>query len=85
MENPVEYTVHKDIVAWLQRSNKRLFIIVLVLIALLAASWVGFFIYESQFEDVVITHEVSQDTDSGGNNSYSGEIVGGDYYGEAND
>ena len=77
MDNPVEYTVHKDIVAWLQRSNKRLFIIVLVLIALLAASWVGFFVYESQFEDI----SVSQDIDTG-----EGDAVvagaGDVYYGE---
>ena len=65
-------------------ANRRLFIINIILIVLLLASWIGFFVYESQFEDQVITQEISQDTD-GGDNSYSGDIIGGDYYGETND
>ena len=65
-------------------ANRRSFIINVILIVLLLASWIGFFAYESQFEDQVITQEISQDTD-GGDNSYSGDIIGGDYYGETND
>lgn len=78
---PVPYLVHEGILARMERSNRRLFIIVIVLIAVLAASWIGFVVYESQFEDVSISQDVSQDADGGGNNSYNGEIVGGDYYG----
>ena len=69
MENkpePVPYLVHEGILARMERSNRRLFIIVLVLIAVLAASWIGFFIYESQFEDV----SVSQDVDTGEGDAY---------------
>lgn len=65
-------------------ANRRSFVINIILIVLLVASWIGFFVYESQFEDQVITQEISQDTD-GGDNSYSGDIIGGDYYGETND
>lgn len=64
-------------------ANRRSFVINIILIVLLLASWIGFFIYESQFEDQVISQEISQDTD-GGDNSYSGDIIGGDYYGETN-
>ena len=65
-------------------ANRRSFVINIILIILLLASWIGFFVYESQFEDQAITQEISQDTD-GGDNSYSGDIIGGDYYGETND
>lgn len=63
-------------------SNRRMFVLNIILVILLFASWVGFFVYESQFEEQVITQEVSQDTGSG-DNSYSGNVIGGDYYGEA--
>lgn len=62
-------------------ANRRSFVINIILIVLLLASWIGFFVYESQFEDVVITAEQSADT----GDNYA---VGGDYYGseaESND
>ena len=55
-------------------ANRRSFVINIILIVLLLASWIGFFVYESQFEDVVITAEQSADT----GDNYA---VGGDYYG----
>lgn len=55
-------------------ANRRSFILNIILIILLLASWIGFFVYESQFEDVVITAEQSADT----GDNYA---VGGDYYG----
>ena len=55
-------------------ANRRSFVINIILIILLVASWIGFFVYESQFEDVVITAEQSADT----GDNYA---VGGDYYG----
>lgn len=79
---PVDYIVHEGILWRMERTQKRLVAIILVLIALLAASWIGFFIYESQFEDVSVTNDISQDTDGGGNNNYSANIVSGDFYGE---
>ena len=81
----VEYTIHQDIVEWMQRSNRRWFIICVLLIVLLVGSWVGFFVYESQFEDVVITQDVEQSADGSGSNSYDGKLIGGDYYGESED
>jgi hypothetical protein len=48
---------------------------IILAVALIAtnAAWV---VYESQFEDVEVTQEVEQETDSGGSNQF----VGGDFY-----
>ena len=56
-------------------ANRRAHILNIILIVLLLVSWLGFFVYESQFEDVVITAEQSADT----GNNYA---VGGDFVGE---
>ena len=71
-KQPIEYTIHEDIVEWMQRANKRWFIICILLIVLLVGSWVGFFVYESQFEDVVITAE--QTADEGNNYAVGGDL-----------
>jgi hypothetical protein len=60
-----------------ERSNRRMFIIILVLIAALIGSWAGFIWYESQFETVEQTRTVEQQADGDGNY----QLVGGDYYG----
>lgn len=72
----VPYIVHESAMARQERTVKRLWIVVILLIVLLVGSNIGWIAYESQFEDVVTIQEVEQDTD-GGNNSF----VGGDYYG----
>lgn len=66
--------------AFAERTVKRLWIIIILLIVLLVATNAGWIWYNAQFEDVTTTieQEVEQDADSG-NNSF----VGGDYYGEA--
>lgn len=81
----VPFIVHEGAMARMERVNKRQFIIILVLIAVIVASFVGFFVYESQYEDVRITQDLAQTADGDGNNSYNGEIVGGDYYGKPAD
>lgn len=73
---PVDYIVHEGILWRMERTQKRLVAIILVLIALLAASWIGFFIYESQYEDV----RVEQDVDTGEGDAFvagAGDV----YYG----
>lgn len=62
----------------LERTTKRLWILCILLSVMLFASWIGFFVYESQFQDVVITQDVEQDAENGENH-----FIGGDYYGEA--
>lgn len=71
---PVDYITHEGMVARMERAQKRMWILCIVLIGLLLGSWIGFFVYESQFEDVVITAD--QSAESG--NNYA---VGGDMYG----
>lgn len=77
----VPYVVHESAMARSERHNKRLWIVILVLIGALIASNLAWIIYESQFEVVESwEQEVIQDADSGENN-----FIGGDYYGETND
>lgn len=56
---------------------KRLIAVIVILILLLVGSNIGWFVYESQFEDYVITQEVEQEADNGENH-----FIGGDYVGE---
>ena len=77
---PVPFTAHELDMARLERSNKRNFILCVLLIAALVASWIGFITYESQFETVSdSTQTVWQETDGGGSNFT--RFVGGDDYG----
>ena len=75
MENEkIPYIVHESDMARMERTNKRLWIALILTIAIATISN-GLWLYrESQFEDVVITQEVEQDNDGGDNN-----FVGGDY------
>lgn len=60
--------VHEGIVASLERTIRRLWISNLLAVVIIAGMATAFFVYESQFEDVVT---VTQETPSG-NNSYIG-------------
>jgi len=76
----VPFVVYESSMARAERTIKRLWILVLVIVFLLVASNVGWLIYESQFETVTeTTQEVWQEADSGGLNRF----VGGDFYGNA--
>jgi hypothetical protein len=76
----VPYVVHESAMARNERHNKRLWIVILVLIGALIGTNLAWIIYENSFEDYVITQDVEQDADNGTNN-----FVGGDYYGETED
>ena len=68
----------EETVARMDIAHKRIWILCIVLAVLLAVSWGGFFVYESQFEDV----SVSQDIDTGDGNAVvagAGDV----YYGES--
>ena len=70
-----------------ERLNKRLFIIILVLIAALIATNLGWLIYEKQFETITESettetyeYNVEQEADGNGNNNFiggDGEITNG--------
>lgn len=76
----VPYIVHEGDMSRMERTNKRLWIIVIMLILLLIASNTAWLMYESQFTDEKTTYEqeVEQDASDGGNNQF----IGGDYNGE---
>jgi hypothetical protein len=78
----VPYVVHESAMARSERHNKRLWIVILVLIGALIASNLAWIIYENSFEDYVVTEEydVDQDAEGGNNNSIinGGEIVNGE-------
>ena len=76
----VPFIVHEADMARMERTNKRCQHIIILLIIVLIASWIGFMAYESKYETVTeTTQEVWQEADNGGNNRF----IGGDYHGTA--
>lgn len=63
---PVPYIVHEGVMARMERTIKRLWIVVLVLIVLLAATNGAWIYYESQF----VEESVWQEVDTGNGNAY---------------
>ena len=76
----VPFIVHEGMRARAERTAKRLWITILLLIVLLVGTNAGWIWYQSQFEYCQTTQEVTQDVENG-NNSF----IGGDCYGKAND
>lgn len=73
----VPFIVHEADMARMERTNKHSMCIIILLIVALIASWIGFIIYESQFETVnETTQEVWQDADNGINRFVGGDFVG---------
>ena len=80
---PVPFAAHEASLARSERHNKRLWIVILVLIGALIASNLAWIIYEAQFETAeTITEEydIEQDAEGGNNNSIinGGSIVNGE-------
>lgn len=84
MDKDVPYIVHEGDMARMERSNRRLWIIVLVLIVLLVGSNIAWLCYENSMEEVSTTveQEVEQDNDSGDNNFVGGDYINGTTEGE---
>lgn len=77
---PVPYIVHEADMARQERTIKRLWILLILLVVLLVGSNIAWIAYESQFE-VVESTEVTQDIDTGeGDAIISG--TGDIHYGE---
>lgn len=73
----IPFFVHEGEINRLERVNRRLFVLLLIVFFAFVATNLGWIIYESQFEDVVVT----QDVDTGdGAAVLSG--TGDVYYGE---
>jgi flagellar basal body-associated protein FliL len=60
----VPYIVHEGDMARMERSNRRLWIIILVLIVLLVGSNIAWLCYENSMEEVSTTNEVTQELDT---------------------
>ena len=73
----IPYFVHEGVAARMERTNKRLWITVILLIVLLVGTNAGWIIHESQFS----TYEVSQEVDTGEGDAYVAG-VGDVNYGE---
>ena len=54
----IPFFAHESAMSRMERANKRLWIIVLILILALVGTNAGWIVYESQFADEVITQEV---------------------------
>lgn len=80
--DPVPFAVHESAMARMERTIRRLWILLIVLVVLLVGSNALWIWYESQFEDVYT--EITQENDRGFN-SYIGNDGDINNYGEAND
>jgi len=79
MEQSVSQYTHEQDMARMERMNKRLFILALVLVILLVGSNIGWLIYESQYQ--VMQSTVEQEVDTGEGNA---TVIGiGNYNGES--
>ena len=76
----ISYFAHEGMMARMERTNHRQWIVIIVLIICLVGTNLAWILYESQFEVVqeTTTQEVTQDTGNGGDNHF----IGGDVYGE---
>ena len=69
MENrDVPYIVHEGAMARMERTIKRLWILVILLAVFLVGSNAAWIYYESQFETITVTQDVEQESDRNGNN-----------------
>lgn len=66
---------HELDMARTERANRRLWVVVILLILMLVGSNLAWVYYENQFEDSVTTTTIDATQDGSGNNT----VVGGDY------
>lgn len=79
-QKDVPFIVFEATMSRMERTIKRLWITIMLLICLLVGSNLAWLYYNEQFETVestAITQEVEQEADNGTNN-----FIGGDYNGE---
>ena len=83
----VPYVVHESAMARSERHNKRLWIVILVLIGALIGTNLAWIIYENSFEEVITTEEIIVDAEDNGNANYIGQdgnIYNGEDYSKEN-
>lgn len=81
-DKQIPYIAHESEVARLERIIKRMWILCIIIFVALIGTNAGWIWYESQWEDVTVSQEITQDSGDGGTNTYSGNVIGGDFYGD---
>ena len=81
----IPFFAHEAETSRLERMNRRLWILLVVLVLALIGSNLAWVLYENQFTDEVYTNEVEQDSEDGGTNTFTDNrvVMGGDYNGIA--
>ena len=69
----IPYFVHEGEMARAERTNKRLWILILILVVALIGSNAGWIIYESQFQTEVTTETYEAKADNGSNAVLNGD------------
>lgn len=77
-KEPIPYLAYESTMVRMERTIKRLWILLIIIVTMLVATNGAWLVYESQYE--TITQTVTQDADNGTNN-----FIGGDLHGETND
>ena len=75
MDKQIPYIAYESALTRADKTNKRLWILCIILTALLIITNIGWIVYESQFVDEYISIEAEQEADGDGNNY----VIGGDY------
>lgn len=83
----IPYYAHEGEMTRMDRINRRLWILVLVLTLALIGTNAGWIIYEAQYTDQEYSYEIQQETGGEGTNTYTGNTIniGGEINGEADD
>ena len=72
----IPYIVHEGAMSRMERVNKRLIAIIVLLIVLLVSSNIAWMVYESQFEMCNVEQDVDQENEQGNNIFVGGDLKG---------
>ena len=72
----IPYIVHEGAMSRMERVNKRLIAIIVLLIVLLVGSNIAWLVYESQFEMCNVEQDVDQENEQGNNIFAGGDLNG---------
>lgn len=72
----IPYIVHEGAMSRMERVNKRLIAIIVLLIVLLVSSNIAWMVYESQFEMCNVEQDVDQENEQGKNIFVGGDLNG---------
>ena len=72
----IPYIVHEGAMSRMERVNKRLIAIIVLLIVLLVSSNIAWMVYESKFEMCNVEQDVDQENEQGNNIFLGGDLNG---------